>query len=98
MPANTNQVRQTINQMRQIIGQLERGESANVRAAQKLAQDEKANQQVLAGARSPNYQATAAKEAHAASQLNQFASAENNAAAQLRQLNQLLTNLENQLS
>lgn len=59
MPANTDQARQTISQMRQIIGQLQRGEAANVRAAQKLAQDEKVNQQVLAAARSPNYKATA---------------------------------------
>ncbi|MDK2855981.1 MAG: hypothetical protein PWQ41_1774 [Bacillota bacterium] len=98
MPANTDQARQTISQMRQIIGQLQRGEAANVRAAQELAQDEKGNQQLLASARSPNYKATAAKEAHAANRLNQFASAENSAVSQLKQLDQLLTTLENQLS
>ncbi|BCV25502.1 MAG TPA: hypothetical protein GXX50_01715 [Firmicutes bacterium] len=97
MPANTNQARQTISQMRQIVGQLQRSEATNVRSAQRLAQDEKANQQVLSNARSPNYQATAAKEAQAANQLNQFANAENNAVSQLKQLDQLLSTLENQL-
>ncbi|MGI6604819.1 MAG: hypothetical protein ACOX2S_07285 [bacterium] len=98
MPANKQQAKQTLNQMRQIINQLEQAETSNVRMAQQLAKDEQTNQQILSNAHSPNYQATAAREAQATNQLNRFASNEQDAAQKLKQLNQLLNTLEDQLS
>ncbi|NMB39297.1 MAG: hypothetical protein GX994_06975 [Firmicutes bacterium] len=87
---NKQQALQSIQQARNIVNQLRQAESQNANRAKQLSDMEASNELILPG--------MAKREGQTADQLRNFANVERNAARQLEQLNQILSQLESQLS
>lgn len=94
---NNQQAVQSIRQARGIVNQLRQAEQKNAMNARQLSDMEAGNELTLRQGNLNNPQSMAQKEGQAANQLQNFANAEQNATRQLDQLNQLLSQIENQL-
>lgn len=94
---DNNQVQGTLQSMRNVLNQMRQQELNNAEMAQELSAMEAANQDMLTSGGSVNAQMMAGREGQAANNLGQLANAENGAAQQLAQLDQMLSELENQM-
>ncbi|HEY8464634.1 MAG TPA: hypothetical protein VIM29_11590 [Bacillota bacterium] len=93
-----NQFNQNFQAMRAIINNLKQSEQQNVMLARQLAGQEANNANLLNNAGTINLQAMANGEAQAATILSQFENAERHAVQQLDQLEQLVSQVQSQLS
>jgi len=93
-----NQFYQNFQAMRAIINNLKQSEQQNVMLARQLAGQEANNANLLNNAGTINLQTMANGEAQAATILSQFENAERHAVQQLDQLEQLVSQVQSQLS
>lgn len=94
---NNQQLLQSIRQARGIVNQLRQTEQSNVTKARQLADMEASNELTLQQGTMGKAQTLAQREGQAANQLQDFANLEQNAVKQLDQVNQILSQIENQL-